>query len=82
MALQFSHDRVGSVSRELDTAFGVETVDGLYEPQGSHLHEIVQRLAAVGETPGKVFRQSQMRGYKLIAQRRVAFVREGYKLFP
>jgi hypothetical protein len=82
MALQFSHDRMGGVSRELDTAFGVETVDGLYEAQGSHLHEIVQRFPAVGETPGKVFRQSQMRGYEFIAQRRIVSVSEGYKLFP
>jgi hypothetical protein len=46
------------------------------------LHEIVQRFPAVGETPGKVFRQSQMRGYEFIAQRRIVSVSEGYKLFP
>jgi hypothetical protein len=46
------------------------------------LHKVLKRFPPVGKTAGKVFRQSQMRGYKLIAQRRVAFVREGYKLFP
>jgi hypothetical protein len=82
MAFQLPDDRMGRVSRELDTALGVEAVDSFYQAQGGNLHKVLQRFPAVGKTPGKVFRQSQVRRYEFISQRRLALVSEGYELFP
>ena len=71
MAFQFSDDRVGGVSRKLDPAVGVETVQRFQQPEGCHLHQVVQRFPPVGETPGQVFGQTEVRGYQLVAQSRV-----------
>jgi hypothetical protein len=39
---------------------GVEALDGLEHPEHRHLHEVVERLALVGEALGAVERQPAM----------------------
>ena len=46
--LDLADDRRRGVRRELDVARGVEAVDRLQKADPGHLHEVVERLAAVG----------------------------------
>src|SRR5215217_3899991 len=54
---QYVRRRVG---RELDLPVHVEAVDRLYEADGGHLDQIVQRLPATGELSGEELRQGQL----------------------
>ena len=80
MALELPDDGVGGVSGKRHSPGGVKAVDGLYQPERSHLDEVVQRLAPVGKTARQVFRQTQMGAHQLVAQTAVAGLRVCEKL--
>jgi hypothetical protein len=54
VALDLARDVRGGEGGELDAALDVEAVDGLDEADGADLHEVVERLAAVGVPAGDV----------------------------
>ena len=54
VALDLAHDVRGGEGGELDAAVDVEAVDGLDEADRADLHEVVERLAAVGVAAGDV----------------------------
>src|SRR5215211_7287428 len=70
--LELADDRGGGVGRELHLALQVEAVDGLQQPDGAHLDQVLQRLPAVAEAAGQVLDQRQVQPDQLLAQGRVA----------
>ena len=63
------------VGRELEAALGVEAVDRLEQADRRHLHEVVERLAPVGEAPGQVLGQAEVGLDQLVAEAGVACCR-------
>jgi hypothetical protein len=72
VALELADDGRRGIGRELDLALQVEAVDGLQQPDGAHLDQVLQRLAAVAEPPRQVLDQGQVQPDQLLAQGRVA----------
>ena len=70
VALDLADDRRGGVRRELDAAVGVEAVDGLDQPDGADLDEVLERLAAVAEAARAVLDQRQVQAHQAVAGRR------------
>src|SRR5215218_5014916 len=54
VALELADDGRGGVGRELHLPLQVEAVDGLQQPDGAHLDQVLQRLPAVAEAPEQV----------------------------
>ncbi len=72
--LDLADDGRRGVGGELDGALEVEAVDGLDQPDGRDLHEVIERLAAVAEPPGQVLHQREVGLDEVIAQPRPAGV--------
>jgi hypothetical protein len=53
VALELAEDRRDRVRGEGDPAVGIETIDGLHEPEVRDLAEIVKRLAGVSVLDGE-----------------------------
>jgi hypothetical protein len=67
MPLDLTDDRGGRVGRELHATLRVEPIDGFDQADGGDLHQVVQRLATVAETPCKVLDERQMHLDELLA---------------
>ncbi len=69
--LDLTDDRRGRVGGELHATVRVEAVDGLDQPDGGDLREVVQRLAAVAEPACQVLDERQVHAHQPVAQLRV-----------
>ena len=68
VALDLADDRRRRVGRELDAALEIETVDRLEQPDGSDLHEVVERLPAIGKSHREKAHEIEMNDDELVAQ--------------
>ena len=75
VALDLADDRRRRVGRELDAALEVEAIDRLEQADRSDLHEIVERLAAVGELHGEKAHEVQVQRRRV--RRAAARIRVG-----
>jgi len=65
--LQLADDRSGRERGEVHAARRIEAVDRFHEGHRRHLHQVVQRFAAVEEPAGELVGQPQVRGDQLLA---------------
>ena len=67
VALDLAQDGRRRVRGELDVSGDVEPIHGLDQPDGAHLHEIVDGLAAVAVAAGEMLDEGQVHRDQLVA---------------
>ena len=76
MALDLAHHVGRRVGGQRDLAVQLEAVDGLEQPDGAHLLDVLQRLAAIRVAAGQRADERQVALHQLLAGRLVAVLVE------
>ena len=74
VALDLAQDGRGGIRGELHPSAEIEAIDGLDEPDGADLDEVLHRLAARSEATGQALDQRKVAGDELFAREDVTIV--------